>query len=204
MDSSKMVQVCNAIDQQIVVDAHVQGIVPAIYAVARKKNKDPLVLSGGRIIDEAVARGGPVLLLTGFPVPYPFAKRQNEVHSDGPVGVASLARVLTGQMGLETVVITDEGLGHISEACLKAAFSGSVPQRTSVLELPKNVDLKDRCTQILHDRKPTVLISSEKPSRSAKGEFHAIAGGRLTPFVSRSDVLFDIAPGMGIRTGQVG
>jgi hypothetical protein len=201
---SKLAQVCNAIDQEIVVDAHVKGIISKIYSVAREQNGDPLVFSAGRKISKSIKRGGPIFLLTGFPVPYPFAKRPNEVHSDGPVGIASLAKLLTGRLGVQTLVVTDEGLGHISRGCLKAAFGGEIPHGTGVFEMPKNVDLRDLCTELLEERKPSLLISSEKPSRSVGGEFHAIAGGRLTPFVSRADILFDIAPGMGIPTVAVG
>jgi hypothetical protein len=202
----KYYNACAAIDSQITVDVHVQGVIPKIFQAARRQSKFPLTLNAGEKLRSAGAsQGSTIFLLTGFPVPYPFAKKPNEVHSDGPVGIASLAAALVGRYNARVFVITDEGLEEIVRGCLDASFgSRSISNSTQVIALPKNVNLDRECDQLIRDHKPNLLISSEKPGRNSKGEFHSIAGLRLTQYVSQADKLFDFAAEKKISTIAIG
>ncbi len=172
--------------------------------MARNQDELPLCYSAGKAIEEVVRRKAPVLLLTGFPVPSPFSKEKPAVHSDGPVGIASMIRRLTGKFGLEAIVVTDLGLGPIMKSSIVGGMAGDFDEsRITILELPKDRDVKDQCSDILSLHSPGIIIASEKPGRNSVGEYHTAFGKRLTSFVSWSDSLFEVAREMRTPTVAV-
>ncbi len=59
--------------------------------------------------------------------------------------------------------------------------------------MEKGTEINTKCVELLTKYNPSAIISSEKPSRNYKGEFHSAFGQNMTAYVSKCDVLFDIA-----------
>ncbi len=205
-DSSIIVD--EAIDRQIVVDVNASGIIPKLYTAARKQACEmPLIFVAGQILDKVIFSKEQVVLVTGYPIPYPFGSNPYEVHSDGPVGVASLARLLSVEFQIRTVIVTDSGLGRVIESCLSASFTrrrNNANMLPRVIEMPFDTDITNECEDIFRKHQPGAIIASEKPSRNLMGEYHAAYGDGLTPFVARADTMFDIATERKIATIAVG
>ncbi len=183
---------CSAIDRQITTDVHVKGIIQRIYEGASEKLHNPLVLVAGGLFERALKQDGPIILMGGFPIPHPYGMGSNEVHTDGLVGIVSLARSLT-ILSRGVVIVADEGLGKFSRSCLRAVMDTRDSRRIDIIEVPRNVGIEKSCDKIMKDYSPSLILSSEKPGKNSRGRYHSASGKDMTEYVSRSDVFFDLA-----------
>ena len=183
---------------------HAKGIIQGIYDGAREKISYPLVFVAGQLVERALLKDSPVILMGGFPVPHPFGRGPNEVHTDGLVGIATLAKALTTLSHNKVLIVADEDLGRISQACVRAVVDTRASRRTSIIEMPRNLGIEDRCDKIMNDYAPSLVLSSEKPGRNDKGRYHSASGKNMTKYVSRSDAFFDIARERRVPTVAVG
>ena len=73
------------------------------YEAARAKAGEPLTLKIAKMLNERVGKGDKVLLLSGFVI-----LNWNRPETDGPVGVAALARSLDLSLGAVPVILTED------------------------------------------------------------------------------------------------
>ena len=76
----------------------------ATYEAARKKGGgEPMTLRAAQMLNECVNKGDTVLLLSGFVI-----LNWNRPETDGPIGVAALARSLDLALGAVPVILTED------------------------------------------------------------------------------------------------
>ena len=89
------------------------------YEAARKKGGgDPMTLRAAQLLNERVGKGDTVLLLSGFVI-----LNWNRPETDGPVGVAALARSLDLALGAVPVILTEDIL---VDNLAKTQFQGAL------------------------------------------------------------------------------
>ena len=145
------------------------------YEAARKKGGgDPMTLRAAQLLNERVGKGDTVLLLSGFVI-----LNWNRPETDGPVGVAALARSLDLALGAVPVILTEdilvdnlakttESAGMIvchSEEELKRGGRG---RKAMVMGFPlDHEEAKKQAAEILDlteylDRKPKALSGGQR------------------------------------------
>jgi hypothetical protein len=205
MFRSDPINACEAIDRAVTIDLPGYGLIPKLYSAAREKSTDPLAYSAGKALGEAIRTKNRISVITGFPVLSPFSfPGKPAVHSDGPVGVAALLAVLVGKFSLDVNVITDSNLSTIIKTSFQDPKGTGWTSKVSVIELPPNRDVTPQCEEILSSFHPSLILGSEKPGHNRAGEYHTAGGKSLTPYISRSDVIFNLAKGRNIPTIAIG
>jgi hypothetical protein len=195
----------DAIDKAVTIDLPSYGIIPKLYEAAKSKAEKPLCYSAGNVLAKCAQSNQEILLVTGFPVPSPFSTSEKPaVHSDGPVGVAFLSKVLVHDLHLEIMLLTDEGVGRVIRHCLQDSLGRETAEKVPIVELQNNRDVTKECQDILVSYDPGIVLASEKPGRNRVGEYHTATGKSLTAYLSRCDSIFDIAKERGIPTVAVG
>lgn len=167
--------------------------VQRLYRAARRVQKDPLTLLAASRLASAVRSGDAVLLLTGAGAPpeLPFGE------TDGPLGVAVLARALHLGLGARPSVISEErNLG---------------PVRVVLQVLGQDYPLHSfPCGEeaaaygVLEEIQPRAIISVEKLGPNSKGVIHDMRGRDVSARHASVRGLFDGAKDRKILTAAVG
>jgi alanine dehydrogenase len=168
------------------------------YQAARQRaGDDPISWRMGKALLKAIAHNKTVIVTTGEYEPNEF--RHGE--SDGPVGIAVLARTLT-RLGYRVVFVCDPRLFTVHRAIVDqfvgtaleyAAFPGGT-----------GFDFQDLAADILHEYDPAALIACEKLGRNPAGEYHGAFGTNCSAHENRVDFLFDLAYEQGRLTLSFG
>ncbi len=176
-----------------------------LYEAARKKFEKPPTLYAAERLIEDVKPGDTVIFLTGAYHPVRLPKGE----TDGPPGVAALARALDIGIGAKPVVICEEQLTDVlKETCIGA---GLVPMEfDEAMKRPHSVVVrgfplldiehsKEECRKVIEEFKPKAIIAIEKKGRNSKGVLHNPNGTRRDEEV-KVDYMVDEAKSRGILT----
>lgn len=158
----------------------------ALHEAGAALVQEPMPLAAARRIVTSVKRGDWVLLLTGVydPVILPFGE------TDGPPGVAALARALDVGLGARPVVVCEEQVMQSIE--LTAIAAGLLPVRDrdhaaakahSVLLHPFPIASRSEsevgAARLLTELSPAAVISVERIGGNVKGRHHYANGAPL-------------------------
>ncbi len=184
--------IADAIDQLISIEMRYatglpRGVIRPIYEAAREaQGGGPLVYLAAEKLREVVAHRDFVLIVTGSGQRFGLPKGE----TDGPLGAASLGRVLDFGLGARTVYICDEP--HIDPivASVEAAGISVIDEErletrphTSVIEIhPMGAAAAPDFAEAMLDKyKPKAVVFIEKTGPNAKGVHHSITGTPKPP-----------------------
>jgi hypothetical protein len=159
-----------------------RGVIRPLYDAARAaQGGDPLVYLGAEGLRKHVSKGDHVLIVTGAGSRLGLHKGE----TDGPLGAASLGRVLDFGMGARTVLVCDPDHNDPIVAAVEAAGVSVIdaerlekrPHSTVVEHIPPgDAAGKTFAKKMLDKYKPTAVVFIEKAGPNAKGIHHSIMG----------------------------
>ena len=187
------------------------GTLAALYEAAREKVGGPVTQVAAMRLDGALGSGAPVILTTGAGGP-PWLF-QGE--TDGPLGLAGLARALSLGYGSWPIVVTEaRSLAPVTAtlvACgvsvLDEALARVRPTTATLAPFTTDPAAAQREAEAFLDRwAPAAVIAIEKTSPNRAGVIHSVTGKAWTPAVdfARVEALIAEARRRGILTIGVG
>ena len=190
--------------------------VDKLYGPARARSTEPLCAAAARHLSGTKA-GDCVVLITGS-LTRPWVSL-NIGETDGPVGVAALARALSYGFNAIPVVVTDTSLIEPVSATLRASGQAIVAlddakRATSnkrfcsvavVLGFPlEAADARKEAKRVLSEFRPTAVIAVERAGMTPKGTYHNMLGQDYSQGRARIDYLVEEATSSRIPTIGVG
>ena len=190
--------------------------VEKLYAPARARSTEALCAAAARHLTRTAA-GDCIVLITGS-LTRPWVSRSIG-ETDGPVGVAALARALSYGFNAIPVVITDTSLIEPISATLRAAGQAIVTlddakRATSnkrfcsvavVLGFPlEDGEARKEAKRIISEFRPTAVIAVERAGMTPKGTYHNMLGQDYSEGRARIDYLVEEAMSSQIPTIGVG
>jgi len=166
----------------------------AFYQAARQQTDgDPISWRMGQALLQAIATKKTVIVVTGEYEAGEFERGE----TDGPVGIAVLARILA-KLGCRVVFVCDPRLFDVHRAIVDQFVSAPL----EYVSFPGGSDLayEALAAQILEHYDPAALIACEKLSRNIAGEYHNADGRSCSADENRVDYLFDLAYTQGRLT----
>lgn len=222
----KLLDFGEAVDRLLSVDVTARGVIDILYRAARALNDhQPMMLSAARIFSEALA--GPeqrtAIIATGLPIRGWFDPALAE--NDGPAGAATLARALVVACNALPVLVCEEPMVPLLEACCRAAGlvctsmenarraaasrdaikSRFIPSAL-VVGFPTQRELAcEKARELLDDLEPAVLLSSERQGANLHGVYHyGLGEANVADVMAKMELLFEEAQRRGIPTIGVG
>ena len=185
-------------------------IIQLMYNAARKKaGGDPLSYMVAKNLVDTVKPGDIIFLTSGF-----IFYKWRLAETDGPPGVAALARAIDLGLDARSVVITDPGLEEMHIKTVGATglhYLSDVDKamtqnrQFTVLTYPINrEEAKEAATKLLDDFKPKAIISVEKPGENIKGIIHSRVGVDVSFLHGKLDYLMKEAKSRKILTVGMG
>jgi hypothetical protein len=164
-----------------------RGVIRPLYEAAREaQGGAPLVYLAGQKLLQAVGKGDCVLIVTGSGRRDGLPKGE----TDGPLGGASLGRVLDFGLGARVVYICDPDHVDPIVACVEAAGI-SVLDEERLHTRPHTTVIKQHplgpkagvefATQMLDQYHPKAVIFVEKTGPNHHGTHHSITGTEKPP-----------------------
>ena len=157
----------------------------ALRCGARADRRGPLCQAAAQRLVDAIKPGDPVLLTTGAGGPPWLFKGE----TDGPLGLAGLARALTLGCGAWPVIMTEERSKHPVEMTLAAAGVSLLsedmarvrPTTATLVDFPIDPAEAEQAAGAFLDRyKPAAMITIEKTSPNRRGVIHSVSGQAWT------------------------
>jgi D-glutamate cyclase len=184
--------------------------IPLYTAARERQGGQPLVWLAARKLHELLQRRDVVMIVTGAGGPLTLPKGE----TDGPMGAASLGRVLDYGIGARTVYVSDPpfvepikasveacGVSMLDNTCFEKRPHSALMETFPVGALPARV----AATDLLDRYRPKAVIFIEKVGPTAKGTFHSVTGTVKDPaHVAHCHVLCDLARERRIFTLGVG
>ncbi len=188
-----------------------RGFKIPLYTAARaKQGGDPLVWLAARRLHALVQRRDVVMFVTGAGGPLTLVKGE----TDGPLGAASLGRVLDFGIGARTVYVSDppfvEPIRASVEACGISVLDETCFEKRPHSALMETFPLgaagaREAASALLDRYGPRAVVFIEKVGPTARGTFHSVTGTAKDPDqVAHCHVLCDLARERGIFTLGVG
>jgi len=186
-----------------------RGIIEPFRQAAVEKAGGPVTLTAAERILAEVKSGDVVILTTGA-----FDPRYLPLgETDGPPGIAALARILSYGLGAKPLIFTEKEAAGPIEACLRVAdlmvrdFKDMIhiPYAATVDIYPPGVEAgKAKAAEILENYKPKAVIAAEKIGPNRKGIPHTATGKpSFAPF-ARIEHLFHLARKQKVLTIGIG
>lgn len=190
--------------------------VDKLYEPARARNTEPLCAAAARPLT-ALAAGECVVLITGSLTRSWVSPKIGE--TDGPVGVAALARALSYGFNAIPVVVTDTSLLDPIGATLRAAGLAVVTldeakratsnKRFCSVAVVQGFPLDDAearadAIRMLNEFAPKSVISVERAGMTPRGTYHNMLGQDFSEGRARIDYVVQQAQRRGIPTVGVG
>lgn len=164
------------------------GTLQPLYQAARKVAPGPLCEAAARALAGAIKPRDPVVLVTGAGgPPWLFAGE-----TDGPLGLAGLARALSLGFGAWPLIMTEARSEAPVAATLAAAGVSLLPEAlarvrpttATLVPFPTDPDEATRVADVFLDRySPAALVVIEKNSPNRAGVIHSFSGTAWTPHV---------------------
>lgn len=187
-----------------------------LYAAARARTEDPLCLAAARKL-ASIEAGEAVILVTGSLTRPWVSKAIGE--TDGPVGVAAMARGLSYGFNAVPVVVLDDSLLPPMQSLLQASGQ-SVVTLDQARRAAANVrfcsvavtrgfpidpvQAREAAAQMLEEVRPKAIISVERAGMTPRGTYHNMLGQEFGEGRSRIDYLVSAANDAGIPTIGIG
>ena len=174
------------------------GTLQPLYQAARKLSPGPLCEAAARALAGAIKPRDPVVLVTGAGGP-PWLFNGE---TDGPLGLAGLARALSLGCGAWPLVITEARSEAPIAATLAAAGVSLLPEElarvrpttATLVPFPTDPAEAKRISDAFLDRyKPAALVVIEKNSPNRAEVIHSFSGTAWTPHVEFARVEYLIA-----------
>ncbi len=180
------------IDNIVNLDLNGRGIKQLYESV----EGSPLCLEASKIVRTSLESENPhAILTTGFPI-LPEGKPE----TDGPPGTIVLAKACE-ELGMNTVLVSDESFLKLYQNLSNLIKLNSIEME----KIPKNIDeAKEKCSSILSEYSPQVIISIERPGINEIGKYWDMNGEEITDKVGKVDPLFRKAEEREIPTIGVG
>lgn len=215
-----------AVDRLLSVDVSARGVIEVLYRAARERNHDrPMMLSAAQMFFEALSGGEQrtAILATGLPIRGWFDPTMAE--NDGPAGIATLARALVAACGALPIIVCEESMVALHEACCRAAslvvssfeniqraaaspdaVKGRFIPACAVVGFPTDPkEAEKRAKELLDKIQPAILLSSERQGANAKGVYHyGLGEANLSSAMAKVELLFEEAQRRKIPTIGVG
>jgi D-glutamate cyclase len=203
------------IDRIMNLDIGKRGV-DQLYAPARARSAEPLCAAAARLLMNAAA-GDCVIIITGSLTRPWVSTRIGE--TDGPVGVAALARALSYGFNAIPVVVTDSSLVEPIGACLRAAGQAVVAleeakraaanRRFCSVAVTRGFPLDDtearkEASRMLAEFNPKAVIAVERAGMTPRGTYHNMLGQDYTEGRARIDYLVEEAARQRVATIGVG
>jgi hypothetical protein len=202
-----VIRIAETLDHIMTIDVVSRGSIPLLYRAARGKLRKPLALTAAEELAMTVKRGDLVFFLTGFLVRTQFSPEIAE--SDGPPGVALLARTIYKVLGGIPVVLIEDSIAKRMSAVMEAAGFFMVPiekanevakpsprvsQGAIVQSFPLDVaDPLSVAKTWIEKCSPAAVISVERGGPNALGKTHNAQGMDLSHYHARTDLLLKYA-----------
>jgi hypothetical protein len=179
-----------AIDRLISLECRAinPGTLRPLYEAARRHAPGPLCETAARALADAVKPRDPVVLITGAGgPPWLFAGE-----TDGPLGLAALARTLALGWGAWPLVLTERRSAPGVAATLAAAGVSLLPEElarvrpttATLVPFPTDPAEAARLADGFLDRyRPAALVVIEKNSPNRADVIHSFSGTAWTPHV---------------------
>lgn len=184
--------IADAIDRVISIEMRFaaelpRGVIRPLYDAARElQGGDPLVFLAARKLLDHVGQRDTVLIVTGSGSRFGLPKGE----TDGPLGAASLGRVLDFGIGARMVYICDEPhrepiVASVEAAGMSILDAERFAQRphSALLEIhpPGDAPGQAFATYLLDTYQPKAVVFIEKTGPNAKGVHHSIMGTAKNP-----------------------
>lgn len=238
-DTTQLETIGRTLDHLIAADLTARGVVDALFETARAETASR-AQAGSEEFQAGIARPGPSLLATVAAAIAGRLEREGKgarallatgypsrswmfddlTETDGPVGVAVLARVLEEAWGVVPLVVTGRQLVPVVEATLRSAglIVGTVEQAlaskpgppaaavTAVIPFTADREAAEEEARVLLRRAaPALALAVEMPDRAADGQYHNVSGREVPPhLVAAAHVLFTEARKQGVLTVGIG
>jgi hypothetical protein len=173
-----------------------RGVMPGLYEAVRRRCPAPLTLLAAQRL-QALPAGARVFLATGAGAPEVLPQGE----TDGPLGVAALARMVRLGLGGEPVVLTTAGY----EAPIRAALA-AYDTPADILSLAASAtgeQARAVAEQWLEAYQPDLAIAVEMKGAARDGQLHFMTA-RVCACDARLDQVFLAATQRGITTIGVG
>lgn len=186
-----------------------RGQIHRLYEAAYQQQGEPLSLLAARRLAETLGKGDVVILTTGAGGP-PWLPNGE---TDGPPGLAVLARALVRGLGVLPVYLAEAA--NLAPVIAASAAAG-VPVMSLedaearsgaaiAMDFPINEEqAKPEANRLLDRFRPKAVICIEKLGPNCKGEIHSVRGVNLTQHHAKIHHLVEAAKGRGVLTIGVG
>ena len=216
MDSSKLREVAEILDNLINTDISGRGVIRPLFAAARDLLDKPMTLAAMNLLNDSIKPGDPVFIATGWVDQPLVAPGCGE--SDGPPGAVFLARALRMSLQALPIIIVDESLVDGLKAVARAAGLQCVPPEhlrysvelnklitVSIISFPADPGAaKKEATRLLETFKPAACIAIERGSMNEADVIHNMAGRDTGETMAKLDYLFRAAINSAIPTIGIG
>lgn len=208
--------IADAIDRLISIEMRYaaelpRGVIRPLYEAAREaQGGEPVVYQAARQILERVGKEDVVLIVTGSGSRFGLYKGE----TDGPLGAASLGRVVDFGLGARTVYVCDEPHVDPIVATVQATGLSVIDQarfeqrpHTALVDIhpPGPEQGKTFAATLLDRYQPSAVVFVEKTGPNARGIHHSIMGTAKDPDeTGHAFYLADLARQRGIVTIGVG
>jgi|SRR5579872_3403581 len=203
------------LDRLVNIDFGGRGI-DGLYRAARERIGAPLALAAAERLANA-PDGSTVLITTGSVSRAWISPTIGE--NDGPAGAAVIARALVLGKRMIPVILAEESLlaamsgifqvAGMSIVSLEEARRTSMPGGRLAVAVMRSYPIDDAAGQaqagpLLDELGPSIVFSTERVGRNAKGIYHNMRGIDFGMGRSRIDYVFDEALRRGIPSIAVG
>ena len=185
-----------------------RGVIHCLYDAARSKFGRPLTFDMAQALQEKVAAGDYVFIVTGAGGPPVLPK--GEV--DGLLGAVALARALHFGLGARTVILTEDHVAEPVRAATRAAglnfatpVDPGMDHAVTFISMPLDRQAsQEQAITLLREYAPKAVIAIEKLSPNQKGVIHGATGLNYDDEHTKAHFLFEGAEREGILTCGIG
>jgi len=210
---AKLETIGDVLDRLITIDLKGRGAVDILYREARRRAGKPLTMRAACEIRSRVQRGSAAVLCTGFPVRPWISPAIGE--TDGPPGVAALARAISTGLCAVPLVTAPAGMREQVVAALrgggvlvvdpdaaKRAAEGSRPTcAAAVIDFPTDRnEAAGAAERIMATYQPSLIASLEHPGANREGIYHSSVGLDVSEGTAKVEALFALAASHGVLT----
>jgi hypothetical protein len=185
-----------------------RGVIHRLYDAARQRFGEPLVYRMASRLQDTVAAGDNVLILTGAGGPPVLPNAE----VDGILGAVAIAKVLHYGLGANVVLMTEQR----AELPVRAAIQGAgmnvrrldeSDPGNAVVFIATPIDRDEgvaHATEVFEKLTPTAVIGIEKLAPNHVGVIHGATGLNYDDVHTKSDVYFGAARDRGVLTCGIG
>lgn len=197
------------LDTVMTIDFGGRGTVGTLYEAARDAAGAALSVKAARVLSDALKPGSVAMFATGFPVRPWVSPDIGE--TDGPPGVAGLARAISIGLKAIPVVTVPKAMEPQVHTCLRAmgvlvldldaarrAVEGSRPTCVAVV-VAREPGTED-AGKLFDTYAPGLVAAVEHPGANAQGIYNSSVGVDISAGVLRIEPLFDRARRAGAPT----